>query len=271
MSLPQSPLAAWVRGIGILAPGISDWTAGQAILKGDRIYEAAPTNLPAPGILPPAERRRASRLVKLALALGLEAAADAEADPATLATVFSSSSGDGHNCHALCETLASDDRQVSPTRFHNSVHNTSAGYWGIATGATPPCQVLCAYDGSFSAGLLEALVQVAIEKTPVLLITYDAEYPEPIRSVRPVPDAGGIALLLSPEQATGSLARISAALEQGDATPMANPALEELRTDIPALRGLPLLEILARGRNGATSLEYLSPTRLAVQVEFPES
>jgi hypothetical protein len=112
------------------------------VLAGATEYRAAPTVLAPPVLLPPAERRRASRLVKAALGVGLEAINHAGADAAALATVFTSSSGDGHNCHALCETLASDDRQVSPTRFHNSVHNAAAGYWGIATGAMAPSQVL---------------------------------------------------------------------------------------------------------------------------------
>ena len=150
-------LTAWIEGIGFLAPGLPDWPTARAVLRGEQAYENAPSVLPAPAILPPAERRRASRVVKLTLAVGREAAAHAEADVAQLATVFSASGADGHNCHALCEQLAGEDRQISPTRFHNSVHNAAAGYWGIATGAMAPCLVICAYDASFGAGLLDAL------------------------------------------------------------------------------------------------------------------
>lgn len=262
----NQPLAAWIDGIGLIGPGLADWTGGAEVLAGRQAYAAAPSLLPAPALLPPAERRRSSRLVRLALAVGLEAATGAGADAAQLATVFSASSGDGHNCHALCETLASSDRSVSPTRFHNSVHNTAAGYWGIATGAMAPSQVLCAYDASFSAGLLEALVQVAADARPVLLIAYDAEYPEPLHAVRPVPDAGGIALLLSPVQGAKSLARIEAVLDETPATPMADPDLEQLRGAIPALRGLPLLAAIAAGHTGPVALDYLPPLQLALQV-----
>lgn len=260
------PLVAWIDGIGLLAPGLPDWPAGTSVLAGSQAYAAAPAVLPPPALLPPAERRRASRIVKLALAVGLEAVAHAGADAATLATVFSASSGDGHNCHALCETLASDDRQVSPTRFHNSVHNAAAGYWGIATGAMAPCQVLCAYDASFAAGLLEALVQVSATASAVLLVAYDAEYPEPMHSRRPIPDAGGIALLLTPQPGPASLACVAAGLAENPATSLADGALEALRLSNPALRGLPLLELLARGRAGRVDLEYLAPLSLAVQV-----
>ena len=259
-------LTAWIDGIGLLAPGLPDWSTGAPVLAGHQAYVAAPSVLPAPALLPPAERRRSSRLVRLALAVGLEAVAHAGADAGTLATVFSASSGDGHNCHALCETLASADRQVSPTRFHNSVHNTAAGYWGIATGAMAPCQVLCAYDASFAAGLLEALVQVATTGKPVLLVAYDAEYPQPMHALRPIPDAAGIALLLRPQAGVRSLARLDAALAEAPATVLGDPAQDALRLSNPALRGLPLLERLAAGRAGTATLEYLTPLGLAVQV-----
>lgn len=262
----SAKLAAWIDGIGVLAPGLADWPSARAVLADETTYVAAPTVLPAPAILPPAERRRASRLVKLALAVGIEAVSHAGADAATLATVFSSSCGDGHNCHALCETLASDDRAVSPTRFHNSVHNTAAGYWGIATGAMTPCQVLCAYDWSFGAGLVEALAQVATTRAPVLLIAYDAEYPEPIHAMRPTRDAAGVALLLSPARSDSSVAGLGLRLDDGPADTLADPALETLRTNIPALRALPLLARIARGEAGETGIDYLAPLRLVVEV-----
>ncbi|MBI4999058.1 MAG: beta-ketoacyl synthase chain length factor [Rhodocyclales bacterium] len=259
-------LSVWIDGIGFLAPGLPVWPAAAEVLAGRVAYESAPTVLAPPALLPPAERRRASRLVKAALGVGLEAVNHAGADAATLATVFCSSSGDGHNCHAICETLASDDRAVSPTRFHNSVHNAAAGYWGIATGAMAPSQVLCAYDAGFAAGLLEASVQVVTAGTPILLVCYDAEYPEPIHAKRPVPDAGGVALLLAP--ARGPRTRAALKVSHGDTPPqaMADAALEKLRTDIPAMRALPLLHLIARGATGAASLEYLAPLQLQVEV-----
>lgn len=262
----MTALSAWIDGIGLLAPGLPDWTAGQAVLAGRESYVAAPTVLPVPELLPPAERRRASRVVKLALAAGLAALRHAGADAATLTTVFAASGGDGHNCHALCETLASEDRLVSPTRFHNSVHNTAAGYWGIATGAMAPCQVLCAYDASFAAGLLDALAQMAVSGKPVLLVAYDAEYPEPIRSLRPIPDAAGIALLLTPEKSSASRGRLTIQVDDGTATACADPALEALRLSNPALRGLPVLECLARGHAETVRLAYLAPLTLAAEV-----
>ncbi len=260
------PLTAWIDGIACIAPGLPDWPTTRAVLRGKATLTAAPSILPAPTLLPPAERRRASRIVKLTLALGLEAAQHAGADPATLATVFSASGADGHNCHAICEQLAGEDRQISPTRFHNSVHNAAAGYWGIATGAMAPCQVICAFDAGFGAGLLDALAQVVLDRQPTLLIAYDSEYPEPLFSKRNTPDCAGIALLLSPEKSERSLAALTASPVCDPAETLADAALETLRTRIPALRALPLLARLARSEAGPVVLDYLPPMQLAVDL-----
>ena len=67
-------LCAYVAGIGVLGPGLPDWPAARAVLRGETAYVPAATVLPPPAILPPAERRRTGRVVKLALAVALEAA-----------------------------------------------------------------------------------------------------------------------------------------------------------------------------------------------------
>ena len=266
--MTSTPLSAWIEGIGFLAPGLPDWPTARSVLRGEQPLSPASSILPTPAILPAAERRRASRVVKLTLAIGLEAAAHAGADVGTLATVFSASGADGHNCHALCEQLATDDRQISPTRFHNSVHNAAAGYWGIATKSMAPCQVLCAFDASFGAGLLDALAQVIVDQQTTLLIAYDSEYPEPLHSKRNTPDCGGVALLLTPHKTARSLAQITVSASSSQAETMAASDLEALRSNIPALRSLPLLQMLARGESGSVCLDYLSPMQLSVALQL---
>jgi hypothetical protein len=259
-------LEAYVLGVGILGPGFSDWQDAAAVLAGRQDYVPRPTALPAPSLLPPTERRRSGRVVKLALAIASEAVTHAGADPARLRSVFASSGGDGDNCHEICQALATEPREISPTRFSNSVHNASAGYWSIATGATPASTVLCAFDGTFCAGLLEALTQVRADREPVLLVAYDAEYPEPLHSQRPVPDAFGIALVLTPGREERSSARLEAALAAGNPDQLENPGLETLRRTIPSARSLPLIRLLALGGPGRVILEYMDGLSLAVQV-----
>ena len=262
----MTALEASVDGIGLVGPGIANWPDGARMLTGETPWVHSPTRLPPLQCLPSAERRRTGAVVRLALTVGLEATERAGVDAARLPAVFTSSGGDGENCHEICQVLASADRQLSPTRFHNSVHNAAAGYWGIATGATAASNALCAYDASFGAGLLEALTQVVVEGTAVLLIAYDASYPEPMRSARPIADAFGVALVLSPKAGAASLARVVTTLGRAPADRMPDAALESLRTSIPAARSLPLLAQLARRTAGSVVLDYLDGERLTVQV-----
>jgi hypothetical protein len=260
-------LAAYLDGIGVSGPGLSGWPDTAAVLCGQRTYAGAPTVLATPAILPAAERRRTGRVVKLALGVALEASAAAAADVTQLPTVFSSSGSDGHICHEICQALAQPLREVSPTRFSNSVHNAPAGYWGIATGAMSAANVLCAFDASFAAGLLEALTQVSVDRHAVMLVAYDTEYPAPLHAKRPIPDAFGTALVLSPAPTAQSLARVEVALTEEAFDTMRQPQLESLRASIPAARGLPLLELLAHRVAGRIIIEYLDIARVAVLIE----
>ncbi|MHB1530735.1 beta-ketoacyl synthase chain length factor [Acidithiobacillus sp.] len=264
-------LSAYVEGIGLLGPGITGWPQGSVILSGQTPYQEQKTVLSPPASLPPAERRRASPGVMAALQVGHEACAMAGVRPADPASVFASSGGDGRICHAICSALASGDTMISPTQFHNSVHNAISGYWGIAAGAMTPSSVVSAHDGSFSAGLLEAMTLLASEQRPVLLIACDSDYPQPLYDVRPVPDTFAVALLLTATPHTGkTIAQLrfcgEALFTDSAAHTMDDVPLEALRRSIPAARCLPLLQSIARGDAGRIILDYVNPPCLAVDV-----
>jgi hypothetical protein len=264
----MSGLRVWVQGVGLLGPGLSSWSAALDVLRGTQAHGSAQTVLPPPARLPPAERRRAGAAVKLALAVADEAVAQAQIDPGSLATVFTSSSGEGTNCHALCETLATPAPMVSPTRFTNSVHNAASGCWHIAVASRAPSTSLCAFDGSFGAGLIEAAASVQRSGRPVLLVASDSPYPEPLHSKRPLPDHFGLALLLAPAADARSLAALTIALTDGQAAaPCADASLDALRRVIPAAAALPLLLALAQGSRREVHLDYLPGLGLRVDVE----
>jgi hypothetical protein len=259
-------LTGYLEGVGLLGPGISDWKTGAPVLTGAQPWSATATLIPALQCLPSAERRRTGVPVRIAITAGLEATTAAGIDPAQLPAIFSSSGGDGQNLHEICTALASGERQLSPTRFHNSVHNAPSGYWGIATGATPASNALCAYDASFGAGLLEALTQLHVEQRRVLLVAYDAQYPEPLRTTRPIADAFAVALVLAPQRSPAALARLAVRLGEAPADRLPDAGLEALRRGIPAARSLPLLVQLAQRRSGTVVLDYLTPRTLSVEM-----
>ena len=261
-------MRAYVEGVGLVGPGLCGWPASRDVLAGNAAYRPAPTAVPASDLLPAAERRRTGVPVKLALAAGQEAFAGAGRDAAATTTVFASSSGDCDNVHQLCEALATPERHVSPTRFHNSVHNAAAGYWSIATRSRESSTSLCCHDASVAAGLLEAACQIGVDGQPVALVVYDQPYPEPLSIVRPISSSFGAALVLAPKATDRALAALDVVFlpERASATRMSDPGLEALRSGAPAARCLPLLAALARGRGETIILDYVSGTHLRVTV-----
>jgi len=263
----------YLQGIGLLGPGLPSWSGSQATLRGEVPHRFELCVLPPPARLPPAERRRAGAVVRLAMAVADEAIAMADVDPQTLATVFTSSGGEGANCHSLCETLASPNPLISPIRFTNSVHNAASGYWHIAVGSRHSSTSLCAYDGSFGAGLLEAATLMLDHPEPLLLVAYDLPYPEPLHTARPLPDNLGLALVLTPQPTPRSFAELRVAPLPARLAPPAtachDASLDTLRTGMPAGAALPLLQALARGL-GPTPCElvvdYLPQLKLAVRL-----
>lgn len=240
-------MKVFVEGVGLAGPGLNGWQASQAILAGAAPYIDASVVIPPCDLLPSAERRRTGLPVKVSLAVGLEAIVNAQRNAAELPAIFASSAGDGENMHCILEMLANNGREVSPTRFHNSVHNAPSGYWSIATKSMEPSTSLTCYDASFVAGLIEAATQTLAGGNAVVLITYDATYPEPLYAARPIGAAFGAALVLTGNKTNRSFAELDIVISRNSnaSTPIANAELEAMRTGTPAARSLPLLAALA--------------------------
>ena len=253
-------LKFFVEAAAVLGPGLGGWEAARSILAGSAPYVPADLVLPRFEVLPAAERRRVGLVVKLSISVGLQALVQAGRPGDAMPTVFTSSGGDGVVINEICTMLAGSDRLISPTRFHNSVHNAPSGYWGIATGSRAPSTSLCAFDWSFTVGLLEAAT-LAADHDFVLLIAYDLPYPEPLRGVRPMRHPFASALLIARERSRRSMA----ACELGSGTAgapsgMQDDNLEQLRRDNPAARSLPLLAALAGGHGSGVTEVLIEST-----------
>jgi hypothetical protein len=263
-------IALAVDGIALFAPGLDGWEASLPILSGEQPYQPAPLAFPAPALLAPNERRRTSLSVRLALATAAAAASASGVPAASLASIFATSAGDGQVIHGILSALASAERQVSPTQFHNSVHNAAAGYWSIGTGSTQPSLSIGAYDQTFAAGLIEAAAQIAARPEPLLLCVYDVPFPPPLAAARVIAESFAVALVLSPAATRAGQPRLtlSLAARNGRDRPSApaTPGLVPLHDGNPAARALPLLEAIARGRQTRLALPYLDDTMLGIDV-----
>lgn len=260
-------IRVYLEGIGLCGPGLDGWAASASVLTGAQTYITAPTRIPPSDLLPANERRRAVATVKIALAVGAEAFAAATRNPADTATIFTSSGGDGGTIDDILNVLASPNRELSPTRFHNSVHNAPAGYWSIATGSQAASSSLCCHDDSFAAGLLEAAVQANVENCAVALLAYDVCYPPPLSLVRPIGASFAVAMVLTPAPSATTFAAIDMTLAAKSAADIiAIPELEVLRQNTPAARSLPILAALAVGRLADVAVNYLDDMSLMLKV-----
>ncbi|MEA2742815.1 MAG: hypothetical protein QOG25_1186 [Acetobacteraceae bacterium] len=264
--MSQSVIRVGVEAVAVCGPGLPDWVSGHPVLAGIQPYRSAPVVLQPPPHLSAAERRRAIPSVKLALTVGMAAVAQSGIDPATLPAVFASSGADAETITAVLSALATPEREVSPTRFHNSVHNAPSGYWGIALQSREAVTSVSCYDASFAAGLLEAAVQAVTAGRPTLLVAYDLPYPHPLDGPRRIDSTFGAALVLSSAPSDRALAALQLRLNPGIASPsIANPCngasvcsdrgLEALRRGNPAARSLPLLAVLAGSSTGCVRLD----------------
>lgn len=244
----------YVESASVLAPGLAGWPASRAVLAGERPYLAEPMPAPTATLLPANERRRTTGIVKLALHVAQEAMSRVDRNPRETRTVFASSGGDSEVLDKICMALTLPDRPVSPTHFHQSVHNTPAGYWAIATGCTQASISLSAYDGSVAAGLLEAMALALAEAAPVLLVACDLPLPFPLSERRLITAPFGMALLLTPQPVASRLAVLQVRTTLEPATPMDDAHLESLRLGNPAARALPLLWAIARPEQGRVVL-----------------
>lgn len=247
-----------ILGVGIAAPGLPDWPAFKAVLAGGPIDpEARPT---VSQLLSPRERRRAPAAVKLSFAAAEEACAMAGLAPAEPVAVFSSGMGDLDITDYMCRILVETPELLSPTRFHNSVHNAASGYWSIGAGATGDVTAMSGWRDSAVAGLIEVLGRIACEPDPVLVVIYDDVAKGPMSELWPSQQPFCCALILAPAGHERPMMRLRADCqterrdEQDDAhieraeTGISLPAILQQRIeDNPAARALPLLALIAAG------------------------
>lgn len=250
-----------VRGVSVWGPGLAGWGQAQSCLRNQAEWVADVTPPPPASLLAPNERRRSGPVTRLALAVAEEACALAGVDASALSVVFASANGDGAVIDAILKTLSQPGGEVSPTQFHNSVHNACAGYWTIGHGSLAPATALGCYDWSFGLGLLKAAAEAVVEQHPVLFVAYDLPIPGPIGEVRITKSAFACALLLDPDVNQQAMARLQLHYDPLSTGPVDMPVHEGLRAlalGNPAARSLPLLTCLAQQRAGSVMVDCRS-------------
>jgi hypothetical protein len=262
----MSALRVQVEGIGLWTPQATNFDALRRVLDGDALTE--PVARPAAAALSANERRRAPESVLVAIEVAAQAMNMSHRSADNLACVFASAYGDQATTDYMCRVLAGAPHELSPTRFHNSVHNASAGYWTIATDCRAPSSAICAGPASFGIGLLEAASQACAQQCPVLLVCSDTAGVGPLGELIGCQLAFGAALVLSPT-ADERVPHLTLALVED--APRHTPLPAACTTwmhDNPSAASLPVMAMLARGR-GECVVAASTQRGLLVEMEVP--
>ncbi len=281
-----------IAGIGAWGPGFNDWPALQSLLL-DAAHDAGQPQPaspvcfagqeplpsvanPAPAVIPPNERRRAPLPVKMAVEVSWQALQASGMAPEQVACVFGSGLGDTEITDYMCRVLTTEQKQLSPTRFHNSVHNAAAGYWTISVGCMKSANSVAAYHMTAGLTLLEAFTQAVMHQEPVLATLFDTAAHAAYQQIFPCRQAFAAALLLTPATDTADPGwprlTLQAPTASGAECAVFHPGLRDLQRDNPAAGVLGLLQLLAAdsGRS-PTSDRQLKAGGAAGKVTLPVS
>ncbi|HET7300933.1 MAG TPA: beta-ketoacyl synthase chain length factor [Oleiagrimonas sp.] len=266
----SAPLTIWVQGVGAWMPGLADWPAWRGLLRGEREPDADAPARPKPTRLSAGESRRVSTHVLAAIEVADQAVTMSAHAPDTLPCVFASQQGDAGIMDYMCAVLADAPQHLSPTRFHNSVHNAPAGYWTIACGCRAASNSVAAAGSSFGAALLEAATLALTEEQPVLLVANDEPCGGPLGEVLTITQPFACALVLSPQKDDRSMARLDLALVDSMTAldPPRHPHAQALIQANPCAPALPLLEALAGIATTDVTLAATPTLGLAIHVSM---
>ena len=175
------------------APGLAsadDWYAWCRDPVLPPVSEASPDV----SFLPAMQRRRLSRLARMAFSVGWPLAEGLE----DLPLVFISRHGETPRTLDILSDLA-NEQPLSPTQFSLSVHNAVIGLWSILRGETSEMTALAAAGDGLEHGLIEACALLNEGAPAVLLVITEEQPPEAYACwIDDVPFPYAVGLLLTP-------------------------------------------------------------------------
>lgn len=139
--------------------------------------EGQTESLPKPDFISAMQARRLSKVDKLAL----YSLTQLNVNLHNVATVFASQHGQLQRTCKIMQQMAIE-KQVSPTQFSTSVHNTAAGLFSIAAHNTEFSTSIAAGGQTFSAALIESLGVYRDSGKNVALVLSDFPPEEPLTS-----------------------------------------------------------------------------------------
>lgn len=261
-------MGIYIQSIGVIGPGFEDWTHCKAVLSAKEPYESKESPKLVPALLSGNERRRTTPTIKLALSTAEQAIAGLEIAPETLISVFASSNGDLQIVDRVCTDILLPGQPVSPTQFHNSVHNAPAGYWAIATNSQHPSISISAGRSTFAVGIMEAVTLATVEGGEVLLVVYDHPVSGALDALAGIKIPFGIAILLSASETSPCEAIVEiVGISEQARDRMQSAELDALCEGNSAAYGLIMLEPIANNSKRDVLLPYTANKQLQLSVK----
>lgn len=256
----------YINSISIAAANMLGLEQATPILSGKENWQSAEFPKLAPQLLPANERRRTTPYLKLAL----QVADEASENNKQLAAVFASSNGDFQISNTICNTLTMDPKFISPTQFHNSVHNAASGYWAIAANSQAASTSISTGNATFASGLLEAVTQLLVEGKDILYVAYDYPAEDPLRKFTDVSEPFATACVLSLTKSSSSYASIKLTVTDAEQaiSDCKNTSLNSLQKCNPIAQSLPVIEALFLKQDCDICLPYLNNKTLNVKMAF---
>jgi len=128
---------------------------------------------PPSAAIPPMQRRRMSRLARMALSSALEVAGDEAVDY----SIFCSQHGEIERTRQILSSISANT-EVSPAAFAQSVHNTSSGLYTIIASSNHASTSIASGANTFAHAWLEAESYLAAHPDhQVLLVDFDEVIP----------------------------------------------------------------------------------------------
>ncbi|WP_266170225.1 beta-ketoacyl synthase chain length factor [Dyella subtropica] len=124
------------------------------------------------GFLPSMQRRRLSRMARMALEVAWPLCEEDEQLP----FVFASRHGETQRTYALLGDVA-DQQPLSPTQFGLSVHNAIAGQWSILRGQRGAASAIAGEADTFEHAMLEAATLLDSGAPAVMVIIAEERPP----------------------------------------------------------------------------------------------
>ncbi|MFH0257546.1 beta-ketoacyl synthase chain length factor [Vibrio rumoiensis] len=183
-----------------LSPGLTtpdDWKRCRSIYTQENESVQVEANL-----IPAMMRRRMSPLSKIALQTAIHLQQSSTSDFDYL--IFSSRHGELPRTVELLQQVLQGE-EASPMAFSQSVHNTSAGLFTIATKSPIPATSLAGCESSLHHALIEASAYLSENpQHKILLIDFDAPLPKPYDQFesQPIPPLYALGLILGAGQQT---------------------------------------------------------------------